>query len=118
MNNRTARVASQIQREVSDIIRTEIKDSRIPALISILRVEVSGDLEHAKLFVSTYSSKEEGAAAAEALNGAAGFIRKLLGARMKLRVTPQLHFVFDDSIEYSVHISEILSHLNTGGEEK
>ena len=115
MKNRIARISAEMQREISCIIREDLKDNRIPEIVSVMRADVTNDLAHAKVYISVYGKEGQGATVVEALNSAAGYIRKLLGTRMQLRTIPQLHFVNDDSIEYSVHISQVLNDLNLDG---
>ena len=110
MKNRTDRVAAEIQKELSAIIRNEFKDPRVSGLCSIVRVEVTNDFSHAKIFVSTYDGDAK--KTVEALKNGSGYMRKLLGQRLELRTIPQLHFVNDDSIEYSVHISKLIDSVN------
>ncbi|MGC9456022.1 MAG: 30S ribosome-binding factor RbfA [Halothiobacillaceae bacterium] len=103
---RARRVAEQIQRELAELIRDEINDPRI-GLLTITDVEVSRDLAHAKVYFSTLAS-EERAVAQEVLDGAAGFLRAEIGARMRLRVVPQLHFLHDDSIERGMRMDALI----------
>ena len=105
---RTDRISVEMQREISDIIKG-LKDPRIGGMISVTRVEVTRDLRHAKVYVSVYDKDEESAKASfKAIESAGGFIRREVGARMKIRYTPLLHFVMDDSIAYGAHILEVL----------
>ena len=110
MYHRTDRIAEEMKREISSIIR-ELKDPRIPALTSIIAVRVTKDLRYAKVFVSVLTDEEKKTAAVKGLNGAAGFIRKELGARIVLRATPELTFVGDSSIEYGAKINRILNEI-------
>ena len=97
---RSYRVADQIQRELSDLIRHELKDPRIPDMITIAGVEVSKDLSHAKIYVSAITIESEGPEVrdemVDALNQGGGFLRKGLGGRMRLRIVPTLKFFYDD----------------------
>jgi ribosome-binding factor A len=110
--SRTDRLSEQVKQEVYAIVRS-LKDPRIPQMFTITYASVTPDLRHAKIGVSTLGEKERHADFVKALKGAAGFIRRELGARMQLRYVPELSFVYDDSIEYSVHIQQKLEQIQT-----
>jgi ribosome-binding factor A len=106
------RLAEELKKTVSSII-FEMKDPRIPTVTSITSMEVTQDLKYAKARVSVYGENEEAAKeAVAALNHAAGFIQHEVGNRMTIRRVPQIKFVGDDSIAYSVHIAEVLRSLH------
>ena len=92
---RTDRVAEQIHRELAVLVRERVKDPRV-GMVALLDVEVSKDLAHAKVWFDVLQA-DHGLEAQEALNHAAGFLRRELGQLMKLRVTPSLHFFYDDT---------------------
>ncbi len=104
---RARRVGEQIQRELSVLIREELQDPRL-GMVSISAVEVSKDLAHAKVFVTTLGSGEEAQKSIEALTGAAGYLRRLLGQRLVIRSVPQLHFRHDRSLERGAHLSALI----------
>lgn len=104
---RTDRISGEIQRALGDIIR-ELKDPRIPLMTSVVAVEVSGDLRYAKVLISVMGDSETKAAALKGLKSAAGFIRRELGDRVRLRTTPEVIFEASDSIEHGAHINELL----------
>jgi len=106
--DRTDRIAVEIQKEISDIIRNSIKDPRIPQMISVTRVKVTKDLRYAKVYISVYGSEEEKQNAMTALKGAAGFVRREIGQRIQLRYTPEIVFEPDNSIEHGMHISKLI----------
>ncbi|MDR3120402.1 MAG: 30S ribosome-binding factor RbfA [Clostridiales bacterium] len=110
--NRPARVSGEIKRELSDIIKNGLRDPRLPEMLSILDVEVTKDFAHAKVFYSILCAKGEEAevekAAAKALKGASGFIRRELGARIRIHRTPELHFVPDKSIERVISMNRLI----------
>lgn len=109
---RMERLAEELKKTVSSII-FEMKDPRIPTVTSITSMEVTQDLKYAKARVSVYGENEEAAKeAVAALNHAAGFIQHEVGNRMTIRRVPQIKFVVDDSIAYSVHIAEVLRSLH------
>ncbi|NLM51808.1 MAG: 30S ribosome-binding factor RbfA [Firmicutes bacterium] len=108
---RAQRVSQELKKEISDILRHEIKDPRVTGLISVTDVDVSKDLSHAKIFVSVYGSEEEQQAALAALKKATGFIRSLVGSRIRLRHVPELTFQLDHSIAYGAHINQVLRQI-------
>jgi len=97
---RSYRVADQIQRELSDLIRHELKDPRVPDMVTIAGVEVSKDLANAKVYVSSFMIESEGAEKRDelvaALNQGTGYLRKLLGGKMRLRTVPAMKFFYDE----------------------
>lgn len=102
------RVTSDIKLCLSDLLR-EVKDPRVSKLLSIVKVSVSGDMSYADIYVSAIEGAEKTAESVKALNkSAAGYIRRELGHRMKLRKVPELKFIADNSIENSAHISRII----------
>ncbi|MBO4733189.1 MAG: 30S ribosome-binding factor RbfA [Clostridia bacterium] len=104
------RVSSDIKLCLSELLR-EVKDPRVSKLISIVKLDVSGDMSYATVYVSAIEGAEKTRESVKALNkSACGFLRRELGARMKLRKVPELKFIADDSIEKS---SEILAMLNS-----
>lgn len=92
---RTERVAEQIRRDLAVLVRDRVKDPRV-GMVTLLEVEVSKDLAHAKIWFDVLQ-QEHGLEAQDALNHAAGFLRHELGHLLKLRVTPSLHFFYDDT---------------------
>ena len=112
-SRRVSRVAELIKREVSQMLLSGIKDDRVGAgLVSVTDVDVSGDLQHAKIFVSIYgteSAKEETMAG---LKSATGYVRSELGQRIRLRRTPEVLFVEDLSIERGSRVLTLINQLN------
>ncbi|MGD8620199.1 MAG: 30S ribosome-binding factor RbfA [Gammaproteobacteria bacterium] len=104
---RTRRVAEQIQRELAALIHDEIDDPRL-GMVSISAVEVSRDLSHAKVFFSTLGEQDAADRSLEVLQGAAGFLRHLLGQRLTMRHVPQLHFKQDHSLEQGARLSALI----------
>ncbi len=102
---RTDRVAEQIQRELAELLRQEVKDPRVQ-MITLTGVEVTRDYAHAKVFYTTLEGASK--AVQEGLERASGFLRSQLAHAMKLRITPQLHFVYDASVEYGAHLSQLI----------
>lgn len=101
------RTTEDIKVELSDLFR-ELKDPRISRMISIIKVDLSNDLSHCKVYVSAIEGYEKTLESMEGLKSASGFIRKELSRRLQLRKTPELHFIADDSIEYSANINKML----------
>ena len=116
-NKRAVRAGELLKEEISQIVLREMKDPRI-GFVSVTDVEVSGDLRHAKVFISVYGSDQEKKETLEGLQQAQGFVRKLVGERIKIHHTPEIIFRYDDSIENGVHISEIIKDLKESGEIK
>ena len=111
---RLDRTSEDVKRELTDIMRT-LKDPRINGLLSILKVHLSKDLSLCRVYVSSLDGIDAAKSAVEGLNSAAGYVRRELGQRIKLRRSPQIQgFVADDSIEHSAHINQMLHDLNKG----
>lgn len=109
---RGERLAEEIKREISAIIRDNIKDPRIdPVATSITRVEVSNDLGHARVFFSVLGDEQKCGDTAAALDGAQGYIRTLVAGKLELRHAPEIVFQLDRSIEHGIRISAILDKL-------
>lgn len=107
------RVAEDIKREIIAIIRDEIKDPRVQGkLLTVIRVEVTGDLSYAKAYISAMEGIDAAKEAVAGLKNAAGYIRREVGQRLRLRKTPELRFVADDSIEHGMSIAKMLNDLN------
>ena len=105
--SRKDRVAEQIRRELAELIRSELKDPRV-GMISITDVEVTADYAHAKVFFSTLAGSEHVAEVMTGLQKASGFLRRELGKRISIHMTPQLHFVFDESLERGADLSQLI----------
>lgn len=105
------RITSDIKITLSELLR-EVKDPRVSKLLSIVKVDVSGDLSYATVYVSAIEGYESTVSSVKALKGAAGYLRRELGGRLKLRKVPELRFIADDSIEQSANISRIIESFN------
>lgn len=108
---RIDRLNEDVKRELSDIIR-ELKDPRLTGLVSVVRTEVSSDLSYAKVFVSVVGC--DSADAMKVIKNASGHIRHELSSRLSIRKTPELKFIFDDSIEHGARISSLLNKIEKG----
>lgn len=111
-NHRSVRVAEEIKREISQMIRDDLKDPRLKGLISVTHVEATNDLRYAKIFVSMFSQENDEKSAFTALEKASGYLRSELAKRLQLRYTPELIFKFDESIQYGDKINKIISNIN------
>ena len=106
--NRPVRVGDEMRRLLADLIRNEVKDPRIPMMTSVTDVEMSGDLSQAVVFVSVMGNEDEQKACLTALKGAAGFLRREIGRKMRIRVSPELHFRLDTSITQGIKMSRLI----------
>lgn len=104
---RSRRIAEQIQRELAEIIRLELKDPRV-GMITLTDVEVTPDCEHAKVFFTRLGDVADKPTVTRALAHAAGFLRSELAHRMRLRVMPQLQFEYDESVERGIRLSSLI----------
>ena len=110
---RLRRVADQIQRELSELLRAELKDPRV-GMITLTGVEVSPDFAHARVFFTTLADAESLKSIEAGLEHAAGFLRAQLGKRLTLRVTPEIRFKHDVSVERGVRLSQLIDAAMTG----
>ena len=109
------RLQEDILRELTAILREELKDPRLSPALTVVRAELSGDMGHCKVYISSLNGMEDAKTACAVMRSAAGFIRSELFNRLKLRKSPQLHFIPDDSIEYAADISGKLHQLGLSG---
>lgn len=111
-SRRVARVSASIKREISQMLMSDIKDDRVGAgMVSVTAVDVSGDLQHAKVFVSIYGTDEAKAETMAGLTAATPYVRGALGRRLRLRRTPEILFKEDVSIEQGTEVLNLLSRL-------
>ncbi len=108
---RLGRINEEIKKELSNIIRDDINDPRLTAMVSVTKVEVTNDLRYAKVFISLFGNEDSKKQSLEALNKSAGFMRREIGHRVKLRYTPELVLELDESIERGMHINNLLTNL-------
>jgi ribosome-binding factor A len=106
--SRRDRVSEQIRRELAEVIRSELKDPRV-GMISLTEVEVSPDYAHARVYFSSMAGSETLDSVQAGLQQASGFLRSELGKRISIHMIPQLHFVFDDSLERGAQIAKLIS---------
>lgn len=114
---RSRRIAEQIQRELAELLRLELKDPRVSGLVTITEVEVSHDQSHAKVFFTLLGDASKIDETTEGLKRAAGFLRSQLAKRMKLRTVPQLDFRYDASVERGVRLARLIDEA-VGGQSK
>lgn len=118
-NRRVSRVSSLIQQEVSQMLLHDIKDDRVGAgMVSVTDVEVSGDLQHAKIYVSIYGTEEAKAETMAGLQSATGYVRRELGKRVRLRRTPEVIFIEDRALERGDRMLALLNQLNQERQRK
>jgi ribosome-binding factor A len=110
---RSERLGELILAEISTLMRREIKDPRI-GFVTFTRVEMSDDLRHAKVFVSSIGAEAEKARALQGLTSATGYVRRHLGRALHLRFIPELSFLLDDSLEHGAKIAQLLRQLDAG----
>ncbi|KKA44303.1 MULTISPECIES: 30S ribosome-binding factor RbfA [Salinivibrio] len=116
--SRTDRVAHQLQKEIALILQREIKDPRI-GMVTVSDVQISRDLAYAKVFVTFLTVDEQAPTESlKALNEASGYIRSLVGKAIRLRVTPELTFVFDESLTEGIRISNLVSKAVRSDDER
>lgn len=109
-SHRANRVAEEIKREVTQMLRHEIKDPRV-GFVTVTDVEVTPDIRYAKVFISIYGDEESKKQSIKVLENAKGLVRSELGKRMRLRYTPEVSFKFDASIEYGARIMKLLEEV-------
>ena len=105
--SRSDRVAEQIRRELAELIRLEIKDPRVK-LVTITDVEITADYAHAKIFYTTLVPADQRAELDRGLKRSAGFLRREVGRRVRIHHNPELHFVYDGSVERGSHLSQLI----------
>lgn len=112
-SRRVSRVSALIKREISQLLLQEIKDDRVGAgMVSVTDVDVSGDLQHAKIFVSIYGTDQARAETMAGLKAATGFVRSELGHRIGLRRTPEVVFLEDRSLERGDRVLSLINQLS------
>jgi ribosome-binding factor A len=112
---RSEKVADLIQKEISQLLVKSIKDPRI-GFVTITRVAVSEDCRVAKVYFSVAGTLAERESSVKGLDSAKGYVRRELGRRLRLRYTPEIIFQFDPSIEYAIHMEELIQSIHRGKE--
>jgi len=115
---KSTRINAEMQKELSNIIRTEIKDPRInPVVTSVVLADVATDLKTCKAYISVLGDEEAGNATIAGLKSAEGYIRMLLAKNLNLRNTPEITFILDHSIEYGVRMTKLIDEVNSNDDE-
>ena len=105
---KSSRINSEVQREIAELIRSEIKDPRISPMTSVTKVDVTTDLKYCKVYISVYGDENSKDDTLAGLKKASGFIRSQLAKRINLRNTPELTFIYDDSMEYGMYMANLI----------
>lgn len=113
-SNRMIRINDEIKKELSEILRADLKDPRVGVITSVLKVETTNDLKYCKVYISVLGDEEKKNEVMSVIKGASGFIRTLIAKRINLRVTPEFRFILDDSLDYSFKIDKILKDIKDG----
>lgn len=108
---KNTRINMEVQRELSEIIRSGIKDPRIHPMTSVVAVEVTPDLKYCKAYISVLGDADAGKSTLEGLKSAEGYVRRELARRVNLRNTPEIRFILDQSIEYGVNMSRLIDEV-------
>jgi ribosome-binding factor A len=111
---KNTRINEEVRKELSNIIQHEIKDPRIAPMTSVTLVEVATDLKTAKAYISVLGDEKQQKDTLAGLKSAEGYIRRQLAHSINLRNTPEITFIADQSIEYAIHMSELIDQVNKG----
>jgi len=111
---RSLRVSQQIKRELSALLRRDLKDERVAGIVSVTDVEVTGDCRSARIYISVFGDETAQQGTMEALNDHLGWIRGELGRRLQLRFAPEVSFRLDNSLERGAKVSQIIAKISRG----
>ncbi len=114
MSLRNERVRKTLMKEIADIIQKELKDSRIHGVVSITDIEIAHDNSFAKVYYSVFASEEEKKTTIQAISDNTAKIRYEVGKRIRLRLTPELRFIPDDSLERGANVTELINKISRG----
>lgn len=106
------RLAGQLQREITQVIARELRDPRIPSIVTITRVQLAADVRNATIYVSLIEEQEQRKEIVAAMNRAAPFIQRLVAGRIQIKHFPRIYFKHDDALEHSQHINKLLEDIN------
>lgn len=112
MSHRIERVNSIIREEISELLQRQVKDPRLGEFVAVTEVATSPDLKYAKVFVSQFGTEIDRKKVLKGLASASGFFRTALAKRLKMRYVPELHFLWDDSMEHGDRISRLLDEVS------
>lgn len=115
-NFKASRLAEDIKREMSVIMR-DLKDPRIASMLTIVKVDLSNDLSHCKIYISSFEGIEVARQSVKGLESASGFIKRELYAKLKVKKSPDIKFIADDSIEQSAEINKVLRGMDIPSDE-
>jgi ribosome-binding factor A len=113
MSRRTERLNHLLRQEITQLLQREAKDPRLSVMVSITRVSVSADMHYAKVFVSVMGTEEEKKGLLAGLHAASGFLRRELASRLSLRYTPDLTFVYDDTMEQAGKVIQLIDQVSS-----
>ena len=113
MSRRTERLNHLLRQEITELLRREAKDPRLSVMVSVTRVSVSADMHFAKVFVSVLGTEEEKKGLLAGLHAASGFLRRELASRLSLRYTPDLSFVYDDTMEQAGKVIQLIDQVSS-----
>jgi ribosome-binding factor A len=111
-SNRMVRINDEIMKELSNILRSDLKDPRIGIVTSVSKVDTTNDLKYCKVYISILGDDEKRKEVMDVIKGASGYIRSLIARRINLRITPEFTFKLDDSLDYSFKIDKILKDIH------
>ena len=112
MSHRIERINTLIRREISELIQHQLRDPRLDEFITVTEVETSPDLKFCKIFISSMNGQQDEKKVLGALKNAAGFLRTALAHKIKIRYTPELHFLWDNSIEHGDRILRLIDEVS------
>jgi ribosome-binding factor A len=110
---RLSRINDELARVTAGIIRGELKDPRVGAVVSVVKADTTTDLKYCKVYVSVLGDEREQSGTMDALRAASGFVRKRVAETVNLRVTPEIMFVFDDSIAHAMRMQKLIKEVNS-----
>lgn len=110
--NKIPRINSELQKLIAQVIQFELNDPRVKGLVSVSRVDTTQDLKFAKVYVSVYGENADAKETVEALNAASNYIRSVVMGRIQIRLMPKLTFIYDDSIDYAMHMEGVFKGLH------
>jgi ribosome-binding factor A len=110
-SHRLERINAQIQREIGELIQQHLRDPRLSEFVAVTEVSTAPDLKTSKIFVSSIGGEQDQEKTLTALNSASGFLRTALAKRIKMRYTPELHFVWDNSIEHGDRVLRLIDQV-------
>ena len=110
-NSRLAKVNDEIRKVVAEVLRSEIKDPRVPQMVSVIKADTTNDLKYCKIWVSIMGDEDVKKEALAGIKSAAGFVRKRVAESVNLRATPEFTFHIDDSLDHSDRINKLLNEI-------